>query len=105
MSPCEQASVWREGQSKVNWARVKRKVSSQKKQSKELREDGDMLHGPEDGGLQGHSKGCDHGSQEMTPDRLYSKHDIFVPHQVFLPRKGCFQSETLYRLLPTEAWG
>lgn len=32
MSPCEQASVWREGQSKVNWARVKRKVSSQKKQ-------------------------------------------------------------------------
>lgn len=51
MSACEQASVWREGQSKVNWARVKRKVSSQKKQSRELREDRDMLPGPEDGGL------------------------------------------------------
>lgn len=38
----------REGQSKVNWVRVKRKVNSQKKQSKELRKNGDMIPGPED---------------------------------------------------------
>lgn len=70
MSPCEQASVWREGQSEVNWARVKRKVSSQKKQSRELREDRDMLPGPEDGGLRGHSKGSDHGFQEINTTPL-----------------------------------